>query len=265
MWLGTGLALLAEVALAVVTVLAVGAYVMLNPGLLSSLRQFAHDLSAVDGVTDALTVLRPWLDRPWVFFSALLVFAGIIPVIEEGAKSVGIWAIADRLAPPGDGLVAGALSGAGFGLIEGLFASATPDPFWAVTLAIRGGSTMMHIAAASVAGYGIVAFRRTHRVPNLLRGYAGAVALHGLWNASVVIMGFGGMHVATGLSDPNWLGLFLIAVGSAILVALCVATPFGLFALNRRLQPIALVSQPRPALEPMGITSPAPPTSGDER
>ena len=262
MWLSTGLALLVEVALAVMALVAAGVYVMLNPGQLLTFQQLGHELSAVAGLTDALTVLQPWLDRPSVFFAALFVFAGIAPVIEEGAKSIAIWIVIDRLGSPGEGFLAGALSGAGFGLVEGLLASASPDPFWGVTLAIRGGSSVMHIAAAAVAGYGIVAFRRTRRLASLLGGYLAAIMIHGLWNASIVIIGFGGMHMSMGLNNANYVGLFLVVFGASILAALCAGTPIALMAANRRLRSVADQAQSKPAPEPAIATSPTDPTTG---
>ena len=257
MWLSTGLAMFVEIALVVLGLVATGVYIALNPDQLLSLQQFYHALSGVAGLADALTVLQPWLDRPGVFLAALVVFAGVTPIIEEAAKSVAIWGIIDRLGEPADGFVAGALTGAGFGLVEGLLASASPDPFWAVTLAVRGGSSVMHIAAAAFAGYGISAFRRTRRFASLLGGYLAAILIHGLWNASVVIMGFGGLHISTGLADSNWVGLFLVVLGATILAALCAGTPIALLATNRRLRSMAALSQPVPALEPAVA---APPT-----
>jgi hypothetical protein len=210
-------------------------------------------------------VLRPWLDRPAVFFVALLVFAGITPAIEEGAKSIAIWTVIDRLGLPGEGFAAGALTGAGFALVEGLLASASPDPYWAVTLSMRAGSSVMHIAAAAVAGYGIVAFRRTRRLASLLGGYLAAIMIHGLWNASIVIMGFGGMHVSMGLNEANYIGLFLIVLGASILAALCAGTPIALMAANRRLRSVAVLSQPQSVLEPAIAAPPTDPLAGVER
>jgi len=264
MWFSTGLAMFVEVALAVLGLAAVGVYMILNPGQLLRLQQFSHALSGVASLSDALTVLQPWLDRPIVFLAALVVFAGVTPIIEEAAKSVAIWGIVDRLGEPADGFVAGALIGAGFGLVEGLLASVSPDPFWAVTLAVRGGSSVMHIAAASFAGYGIVAFRRTRRLASLPGGYVAAILIHGLWNASVVIMGFGGLHISTGLTDSNWIGLFLVVFGASILAALCAATPIALMAINRRLRPMAALSQPVPALEPAMVAPPTGTPTGPE-
>jgi len=250
MWFSTGLAMFVELALAVLGLAAAGVYVMLHPDQVLSLQQLSHALAGVAGLSDALTVLQPWLDRPVVFLAALVVFAGVTPIIEEAAKSVAIWGIVDRLGEPADGFVAGALIGAGFGLVEGLLASASPDPFWAFTLGVRGGSSVMHIAAASFAGYGIASFRRTRRFASLLGGYLAAILLHGLWNASVVIMGFGGLHISAGLTDSNWIGLFMVVLGASILAALCAATPIALLVTNRRLRSIAALSQPVPALEP---------------
>ena len=244
MWLSTGVAMLVEIALLILGLVAAAIYLLLNPDQFLSLQGFFRTLSGVTGLSDALTTLQPWLDRPVIFLAALVLFGGVTPVVEEAAKSLAIWGLVDRLGEPADGFVAGALTGAGFGLVEGLLASASPDPFWSVTLAVRGGSSVMHIAAASFAGYGIVAFRRTRRYASLLGGYLAALLIHGLWNASVVMIGFGGLHISTGVTDSNWIGLPLVAFGALILATLCVGTPIALIATNRRLRSIARLPQP---------------------
>jgi hypothetical protein len=233
---GTGLALLVEAAFMILGILAVGIYLALHPTQLAILQQFASQLASASGREDALGSLGPWLEQPVVLASALVIVSGLIPVIEETAKAVAVWAVFDHLDDPSQGFVAGALSGAGFGLVESLLASATPDSNWSVTLVVRGASTMMHIMAAGLTGWGIASFRAGKRAGPGLGAYGLAIALHSLWNASVVMVAFGGVRTAFNLSSPDALGTALIILGSAVLTLLCITIPFALAAINRRLR-----------------------------
>ncbi len=188
---------------------------------------------------------------------ALGIFAGVAPIIEETAKSVSVWLVLTRQALPGEGFVAGALTGAGFGLVEGLLASSNLSGAWGFTLAIRGGSALMHIAAAAAAGYGIAAFRSSRRVAPLVGGYLAAIAIHGTWNAAVVVLGFGGLHLALGPNASNYLGMLAVVLGASILAALYLLTPFALMAANRRLRSPASMPSRTPSGDPP-LTAPAP-------
>jgi RsiW-degrading membrane proteinase PrsW (M82 family) len=236
MWFGTGLATLVEGALGILALLSIGAYLVLHPDQLAILQTFAQDLRGVTALPDALESLRPWLDRPEAFFVGLFVFAGLTPVIEETAKSVATWGIFDRLRLSSDGFVAGALAGAGFGLVEGLLASASADAYSTATLVARAGSTMMHVAAGAWAGQGIAEFRRTRAVGTLVRGYFAAIGTHGLWNASIVLIAFGGLHMGSAAVSSNLVPLALMLLGGFLLATLLAATLVALMLTHRRLR-----------------------------
>jgi len=167
-----------------------------------------------------------------------------VPLIEETAKSIGAWTIYDRLASPAQGFVVGALGGAGFGLLESLLAAATPDPDWASTLLIRGASTMMHIMGAALTGWGIASFRARKGFGVLIGSYAMAIALHGLWNASVVGIAFGGLRTAFGFNASDKAGLLMAVWGGSVLSTLCLAIPLALGIINSRLRASAASALP---------------------
>jgi hypothetical protein len=238
MWLGTGLALVAEITLGILGLAAAGLYFMVHPEHAALLQRLIQDLGEAQGLPDAMATMQPLLDQPIALFLALLVFSGFAPLIEETAKSATTWLVVDRLRSPAAGFVTGALGGAGFALLEGLFASANPDMYWGTTLLVRAGSSMMHITAAAIAGYGISLFHVSRRPEGLAAGYVGAMALHSLWNASIVILAFGGIRLsAGGLPQSGLIGWLMIVIGVAILAALCLGTPIALSILNRRLRP----------------------------
>lgn len=238
MIVGPSLALFAELSLAIVLIVAAAVFLALNPDQVTAVRGLVAQLNGASTTDQILNVLGPVLQRPVFFLLALIFFSGFAPVVEEAAKSIAVWTIFDRLNSTAQGFLAGALSGAGFGLLESLLASATPDPNWAATLLIRGGSSMMHIAAASLTGWGIARFRLTGRVHPLLGGYAGAILLHSLWNAAVVSIAFGGLRLALG-SSMGLAATILIFFGAALLCLLCISIPIALGIVNARMRSAA--------------------------
>ena len=244
---GTSLSIILEGILLILGLLGAAIYIGFHPELLPSFRAFVNQLSntGTGGVQNVLELAGPWLSNPLVFMLALLFFSGFTPVIEETAKSLATWAVFDRLDSPAQGFVVGALSGAGFGLLESLLASASPDPSWASTLLVRGGSTMMHIMAASLTGWGIASFRASRRVERVLGAYAAAMFLHSLWNASVVLIAFGSVRLATNVSATDILGTAMTFSGATILIALCIVIPLILGLVNRRLRSTPSLPSPK--------------------
>jgi len=217
----------------------IAVYIILHPELLSTARQITDQITNASSIDTVLNAVEPWINSPLAFLVALLVFSGITPVIEETAKSLIVWTVFDHLDSPAQGFVIGALSGAGFGLVESLLASTTPDSNWGATLLVRGGSTMMHIITASLTGWGIALFRSSasgSRVLNLIKMYALAMLLHGLWNASVILIAFGSLRIPSNTTAPDLTGTVLIFSGVSLLIILCLAIPLALGIINKRLR-----------------------------
>jgi hypothetical protein len=176
------------------------------------------------------------------------------PLIEETAKSLGVWLVSGRIRSAAEGFALGALSGAGFGLVESLLVSATPDSDWAGTLAVRGASSMMHIFTAGLTGWGIASARLNRKAWHALLGYAAAMAIHGLWNAAAVGAVFGGLRLMPNLADAGSLDPFAISVmliALAVLSGLATLLAVLLGAINWRLRPPAAAAPalPGPAEE----------------
>ncbi len=153
-------------------------------------------------------------------------FAGVVraPIVEETAKGLGvllIFATARRAFDgPVDGVVYGALVGAGFAFTENI-------QYFAVSL-IEGGvdqtsttffvrgilSPFAHAMFTSVTGFALgLAARRGLRpaaaVGPWLAGLVGAIVLHALWNGSALLGDFWSLYIA--LQVPLFIG-FLLAV-----------------------------------------------------
>lgn len=239
---GTGLAAIAEIALLLLAIAAGASYLTANPEQMLALERLAVQLGGTSGIEEALTLLGPVLVRPFVLLVVLAAVSGATPVIEELAKSTASWVLFDHLSSAGHGFWSGAIAGAGFALFEGLVASADATDRWAFVLLMRAGSSMMHILASALAGWGIAAFRNGNRAIHLLGGYAFAIGMHAFWNASVVAIGYGGIRSVFSGSGSDMLGLMAIAAGALVLSALIALLPVALILINGRLRSAQLGS-----------------------
>lgn len=144
------------------------------------------------------------------------------PVVEELAKGLGvliIFAIARRAFDgPVDGIVYGALVGAGFAFTENIqyFAISFLEGGAAdtsVTFFVRGIlSPFAHVMFTSVTGFALgLAARRGATVGQAtgpwLLGLAGAIALHALWNGSALFGDFFALYIT--LQVPLFAGFIL--------------------------------------------------------
>jgi len=92
-----------------------------TPGLEQQLMQFFDSIMSQTADPDALlTQVEPYLRQPAVIFVILAIFAGIMPLIEELFKTLGVWLLKVRNPDPAESFRIGLLSGGGFALFEGL-------------------------------------------------------------------------------------------------------------------------------------------------
>jgi RsiW-degrading membrane proteinase PrsW (M82 family) len=241
--LGTGLAAVVEIGLLLLGGSVGAAYLVFNPESLQGLESLALRLGQASGMEEMLSLLQPLLARPFALLVVLTAVSGVAPIVEELAKSSVAWMLFDRLSTGAQGFWCGALAGAGFALFEGLIASADAAEGWTFVLMVRAASSLMHILASALAGWGIASFRLSGKAAHMLGGYAISITLHALWNASVVAIAFGGLRLLAAGSALDVVGVLIGAAGGSGLMALLVLMPIALVALNRRLMP----PQPAPA------------------
>ncbi len=162
-------------------------------------------------------VLRPAHSAAQDFLSAVVQ----APIVEETAKGLGvllIFAIARRsFDGPVDGVVYGALVGAGFAFTENIqyFALALLDggvEETTITFFMRGIlSPFAHVMFTSVTGFALgLAARRGTKAGSFgpwLLGLAGAIALHALWNGSATVGDFFALYLT--LQVPLFVGFIL--------------------------------------------------------
>ncbi|WP_402468772.1 PrsW family intramembrane metalloprotease [Isoptericola aurantiacus] len=167
------------------------------------------------------------------------------PVVEElakGAVLVGLlWFRRQELNGPTDGIIYGSMVALGFATVENIsyYAFAAPGTL-AWTFVVRGVvSPLLHPLCTSLIGVGVAtaALRPAgRRVVPVLAGFAGAIALHAVWNGSTAfgLVGLG----------------FAYALGFAVLAALA-------WVLHRdRRRIVRLVQRYLPPYGAVGIVGP---------
>lgn len=216
--LGPFLILLAELFFLMLFGLAAVLTLSANPELLEQLMLAMESVpDSPQAAEELLNLLEPYLANPVVLYAILAFAAGIVPLVEEALKPIGVWLLFSRRLTPTAGFVGGLLSGAAYGTFESLSLSMTGEA-WAALVITRGGTTLLHIFTAGLVGWGLaLAFQRS-RFLNLVLSYLAAVLLHGLWN---------GLTLFSTLSELDFLQL----PADHPALALSRLAPFGLMGL----------------------------------
>ena len=160
-----------------------------------------------------LTSLIGWL---------LLAVAGIMPLVEELFKTLGVWLLQVRNPDPAESFRAGLLCGGGFALFEGLLSvssiqgSAIAFVDWAGLILGRFGGSLLHILTGGIIGLAIGKFWQNRKFGSLVLSYLAAWLLHATWNALAI---FGGVNPLIHESQVQavwpYVGLVILFVGMA--------------------------------------------------
>jgi hypothetical protein len=189
-----------------------------------------------------LTTLAPYLTNPFVLLLVLAFAAFLAPLIEEALKPAAVWLLGKRLHSPAEGFALGALCGAGFALLEGTIAAGGNPQMLGIGIAARATSSLMHITASGLLGWGIASVRLEKRYGRLAGIYFLSVSIHGLWNGSVVLAVFGGLRLSIPGASADLPGILLVLAGIGILGSMLVAIMILLPAINHRLRPKPVIA-----------------------
>jgi hypothetical protein len=233
----TSAALLLEYSLVGIAALAGGILAARNPEWRTILQQIKSQITNSGDVQSLLSTLSPYLANPIVLLLALLFAAVIAPVIEETLKPVALWFFGKRLGSPAEGFALGALCGAGFALLEGTLAAGGMDQMMGIGIVARLASSLMHITASGIMGWGIASARLEKRYWRLVGAFILSVSIHGLWNGSVILAVFGALRTTLQSDSPDLLGVLLVLAGIVILGSIFVTIIILLPVFNRRLRP----------------------------
>jgi hypothetical protein len=184
--LGPMIILLMEI-LALFVVLLMGfVFLAAQPDNLSELSALAEQLQYLDqDPFAAFDLLEPYLFRPEVILTILFFAAGIVPIIEELFKPIGVWFLG-RGATPAQGFVAGLLSGGGYALFENL-ALSSQSTDWALAVSARAGTSLLHMVTAGLMGWATVYAWKNRNYLWVIVAYLSAITIHGLWNGLTLL------------------------------------------------------------------------------
>jgi hypothetical protein len=228
-----------EAVVAIIIMVGVIAYISLQPELAFELERLSRQILILGPQSEAARdLLSPFLTRPGVITTALIYMAVLVPAMEELLKPLGVWLLAGRLDSTARGFTLGALSGAGYGLIETIGVSGQTWE-WASLLFSRIGTGLLHITTSALMGAAIVLAWRERRYLRFIGVYLFAVLLHGLWNALAMLFTFS--NLAELLHQPGRLGTIqpvLITVMSILAVGLFVILMISNRTMRRTILPL---------------------------
>jgi hypothetical protein len=181
--------LVLEAVLGLIMLIVAAAFLMLQPER-AELEAVLRQIMILGPQSEAaLDLLSRFLTRPDVIIAALIYIAVLVPAIEELFKPLGVWLLARKLDSAAQGFALGALSGAGYALIETIGVTGQQGD-WASLLFTRIGTGLLHITTSALMGAAIVLARRERGYVRLLGTYLLALLLHGLWNACAMLYTF---------------------------------------------------------------------------
>ena len=232
------LAMVLEIGLLLALGVAAVVWLMQQPQLTNELNRLAQRLSMspTDNET-ILRIMRPYLQQPVVIYAMLALLAGIIPLLEELLKPLGVWSIASLRITPAEGFVAGLISGAAFALIEtsGVLGGPAVGSTWAGTVIARSGTGVLHTVTAGLSGWGLALAWSKGAYLRLAGIFLLAVTLHAIWNTLGVLMGVYAAFQAPGASQIPILGQISAAAPYAL--GILAVTMLGiLISVNARLK-----------------------------
>jgi hypothetical protein len=213
-----------------------------------------------------LSLLEPLLSSPAIVAATMVFIAGIVPLIEEGVKTIGVGLTANRKPTLSQAFLWGLAGGAGFAIVEGLLNTTGGFTTWVPQVLVRIGATLLHCTTGALMGIAWHSILVRRRWAPAIGLYTACVAVHSLWNALSIGMVFLSLDqpaagVATGSGMLAGLGIFLM-IGLLVILALVLAA--ALLALTLHIRRRACASQVPESRPPSTISEtvvqPVPPT-----
>ena len=180
---------------------------------------------------------------PTIIGLILLTVAGIMPVVEELFKTIGVWLLKVRNPDPSESFRAGLLCGAGFALFEGLLSVNSLAlknigfSEWAGLMLGRFGGSLLHILSGGMIGLAIGKFWQNRKFGSLFLAYLISWSLHAAWNVLAVVGGINPLLQGKETQSP------LYIVGLVVLFAGMLLIFFRLIAKAARTTPQMVDSQ----------------------
>ncbi len=238
MTVGPILMIILEMILLVVIILAGFIYLAVQkPDLFQEIINLTQQLQNETNPDFILNSVAPYVANPAVIATLLGYIAFLVPLIEELLKPLAVWAFAKKIESPAQGFAMGMLSGGAFALLESLNASGDGSVSWPVIVSIRAGTSLLHMTASGLVGWGIVSAFQDKKAGRFFAAYFSAVAIHGIWNACAV--GAGISTIGELIGKPEWLFNIIPAAISGMAV-LGIGMFVVLIASNRKLRSVSV-------------------------
>jgi hypothetical protein len=174
--------------------------------------------------------------EPLVVILIFLLFSVIVPLIEEGAKTIVVWPLLPRKISPSESFLGGAIGGAGFGLFESLFL-AQQAGLWFASMLGRTGTSFIHALTTGITCWGLAKSIQKREIRWTVAAYGLAVLIHGAWNAAALGIGLGTVSPPyESQVEPGQISGTLLAIGVGILLTFTVAALIALITLMRRIR-----------------------------
>ena len=227
-----------ETLILIVIYLFVVFYVAVSPDVAAEFEKFSTQFMFLDMQSEeALSLLAPYIMKPVIIIPVAIFFSILIPLMEELSKPLAVWFLAGKLDSAAQGFALGAVSGAGFAIVETFNVSGQMAE-WGVILFTRIGTGLLHITTSALMGGAIYLAVRERRYLRLLGTYLLAVLLHGLWNASAVTVSFS----ALAITDIQTSVLMWTSLGG--LIVLTISLLSILVISNHKMQKAMLIEIP---------------------
>ena len=238
MTVGPILMIILEIILLVVIILAGFIYLAVQkPDLFQEIINLTQQLQNETNPDFILNSVAPYIANPAVIATLLGYIAFLVPMIEELLKPLAVWIFAKKIESPAQGFAMGMLSGGAFALLESLNASGDGSVSWPVIVSIRAGTSLLHMTASGLVGWGIVSAFQEKKAGRFFAAYFSAVAIHGIWNACAV--GAGISTIGELIGKPEWLFNIIPAAISGMAV-LGIGMFVVLIASNRKLRSVSV-------------------------
>ena len=227
--IGPALVLVVEmVAIVVIGLLGI-VFIASQPDLVAEMNRLVETLNNTLSPEEVMALVEPYLMQPVVIYAILAFVAGIVPLVEEAIKPVGVWLFAWRILTPAEGFVAGLISGAGFALFENL-ALSTLGGQWTAAVILRMGTGLLHIMTAGLSGWALALAWKEGRYVRLFLAYLAAVIIHSLWNGLAIVASAGDLELdlpVRMLEVSQWAGIGLIMI-TVMMAAVMIASNLAL-------------------------------------
>jgi len=187
----------------------------LQPGGQDLLTTASSYLQAPTGFQDPAALATALL-TPATVAAILALVAGLIPLIEEAIKTIGVGLATYRRPSPRQAVLWGLAAGAGFSAAEGLLNSAGGLGAWLPTVLLRIGTTLLHCLTGALMGLAWYQVITANRWARSLGLYLLSVSLHGLWNVLAAVMALVSVTASSSGTD----GESRVAIAFSTLAAL---------------------------------------------